>query len=140
MDILKGTGYFKIDYKSDDKPATGMRGAARFRLPRSVDSVDIERVSLGYEVSGAGYTLKVLELGAGSAVLSVTGDREKIVGFKVYNEEGKEITLGSPAIERVEGRWMAKVSYGGVARRMEMVYAKKQDVVAYPIVLMIVKQ
>ncbi len=128
---MTGKANISLDYKQDS--VSHIKGEIRIRIPKALSSLDLTSLSLGSQASDDLISVKVVELKGDGVKLLVEGDRGRIIRFRVYNADGKEITASeSLDLDPEKSRWVANISYLGHAMRIETVYAKLQDVVKYP--------
>ena len=115
---LKGMKDFQLDYKGE--APRGIKGKLILRLPAALSQVAMDNLSLGRTVSGQGYRLRVTGIGRGLMEIAIGGDRDRILGFDLFDADRQALNAYIAGLENMADAWKARITYTGTPFRLVM--------------------
>lgn len=122
------------DREFSGKEITGIGGRLVVLLPRRITKMTLDMTRLGNEVAAKrGLRARLIAFEDGRAHLEITGRRYKLLQFVPRGKDNAVLATNNINVSATEtkGKWLAKIQISGTPKVLDIVYARRQDVLQY---------
>ena len=129
---LQGQVNLRFKTKAEAADIRKLKGALQLRLPRNVQSVMIESMTVGSQVGEGENTITLKRLDDKGFSLDFGTGQPALVAVNAYNAQGDSLWVPHPRIENKEGRWLGRFDTHGSFEKIELLLATEQEQKSFP--------
>jgi hypothetical protein len=129
--LLQGELAVRFEDMPEDK-VTRIEGHVHLSVPRRVDTVSIEAVEVGAQVSIGGETVTLNRLDDKGFSLDFGARRPAVVAVNAFNDRGDAIWMPHPQLKEEDERWVGVFPVHGAAARIDLLLAAESEQQRYP--------
>ena len=129
---LQGQVNLRFETKAEADDIHKLKGALQLRLPRNVQSVMIDNMTVGTQVGEGDSTVTLKRIDDKGFSLDFGNHQPALVAVNAYNAQGDSLWVPHPRIENKDGRWLGRFDTHGTFEKIELLLATEQDETAFP--------
>ena len=129
---LHGQANLRFETRAEEADIRKLKGALQLRLPRKVQSVMIDNMTVGTQVGEGDSTVTLKRIDDEGFSLDFGNHQSALVAVNAYNAQGDNLWVPHPRIENKDGRWLGRFDTHGTFEKIELLLATEQDETAFP--------
>jgi len=129
---LQGQVNLRFETKAEADDIHKLKGALQLRLPRNVQSVMIDNMTVGTQLGEGDSTVTLKRIDDKGFSLDFGNHQPALVAVNAYNAQGDNLWVPHPRIENKDGRWLGRFDTHGTFEKIELLLATEQDETAFP--------
>lgn len=128
---LQGQTNLHFETRADVADIRKLKGKLHLQLPRQIESVFIETLDVGTQVTAGETTITLTRVDDKGFSLDF-GDRQPaLVAVNAFNTQGDSLWVPHPRLENKDGRWLGRFDTHGNFARVELLLATRQEQQAF---------
>jgi len=128
---LQGQTNLHFETRADVADTRKLKGKLQLQLPRQIESVFIETLDVGTQVTAGETTITLTRVDDKGFSLDF-GDRQPaLVAVNAFNTQGDSLWVPHPRLENKDERWLGRFDTHGNFARVELLLATRQEQQAF---------
>ncbi|MGD2140561.1 MAG: hypothetical protein PVH25_09210 [Burkholderiales bacterium] len=129
---LQGQVNLRFETKAEAADIRKLKGALHLRLPRKVQSVIIDSMTVGTRVHQADGPITLRRIDDQGFILDFGSRQPALLAVNVYNAQGESLWVPDPRIEIKNERWLGRFDTHGTFEKIELLLATQQEEKSLP--------